>query len=521
MPIKKFDKYIILYGLIIFLFSTIKFITLEPSIDQIRHISWAIDVKNSSRLIDLNIFNFKLDNLQQSNSFFVNVFKPAYSDIGHIFNILPIIFLSILYEFNSNYISIFNLTSILFYSFSLILFFKIILLINSKIIGCKIKLIDFFILILYSTLPYFFYFSALGLHNIAIFFLILTVYLILKNENLDIKFIFKITIVSILGIFCHKTNLFFLPIIIFFFIAEKKKFNYLLVYFSLNLIFLLPLILIVFLLPSSGSSSIYFANFDLNINIILKNFKLWFIKIGTTINYINLFIFCISFFFVIKYFKKTYFLIIIVFAHLLYYLLINSFSIYYLRINLYLTYFILIFIIIFYLEIINKYSKFTSYLRSIFIILILFNLFIIYKVNHLNYLDKNYYNFYFKNNNKINIFLKDNLNISNNSKLLVFDNSTLDYLKVYNKKIYSDYLLNSKPLKNLISNNKYENILYGQKKVYLLSISPSREVIKKKFNQYRQNSSSIKCELNEKNLKKKLNVINGNYNIYLDLIFCN
>ena len=141
--------------------------------------------------------------------------------------------------------------------------------------------------------------------------------------------------------------------------------------------------------------------------------------------------------------------------HLLCYLLINSFSVYYLRTNLYLSYTILIFIIIFYLDIIKNYEQYIKYIRLLIIVLITFNFYIFYNFQNLQIVNKEFYNFYFKNNKELSNFVKFEININDNDNIIVFDNSTKDYLKVLKEDIYKNNLISKKPIKNVNEKNKY------------------------------------------------------------------
>lgn len=522
MKKKKINLLIYSYCIIIFSFSLFRFYDLEPSIDQIRHISWALDLINSKGFFGIDLINFDFEELKNKNTFIINLFGSAYSDIGHIFNIVPILILSIILKLNFDPILSFNLLSISFYVFNLFLVLKLIRVISLKILKYELSDIDFLTLSLFVTVPYFYFFSSLGFHNVAIFFFGFIIYLIEANKRINLKYFILITILSILGIFSHKTNIFFIPFIVLFYFFNKYHFKYLILFISSMMFFLIPILFFLIKAPTAGSSSIYFADFDFGIKSILENFLIWFLNIGKTLNFGYLIFFILSLFVSAKYFNKFKTFYIIVLLHLLCYLLINSFSVYYLRTNLYLSYTILIFIIIFYLDVIKNYEQYIKYIRLLFIVLIIFNFYIFYNFQNLKILNEEFYNFYFKNNKELSSFVKFEININDNDNIIVFDNSTKDYLKVLKEEIYNNNLILKKPIKNVNEKNKYnfQNKINNFKNFYLLSISPSVEVINDTFKKFKMYTNLNNCNIDVTYNKSKSDIINGNYNIYLNKISC-
>ena len=523
MTKKKINLLIYSYCIIIFSFSLFRFYDLEPSIDQIRHISWALDLINSKGFFGIDLINLNLEDLKHKNTFIINLFGSAYSDIGHIFNIIPILILGIILKLNFDPIISFNFLSISFYILNLFLILKLIRVISLKILKYELGDIDFIILSLFVTVPYYYFFSSLGFHNIGIFFLTFTIYLIETNKRMNFKNFILITMISIFGIFSHKTNIFFIPFIVLMYFFNKYQVKYLVLFISSMIFFLIPILFFLNKAPTAGSSSIYFADFDFSIKSILKNFLIWFLNIGKTLNFGYLTFFILSFFVCAKYFKKFKTLYIIVVLHLLCYLLINSFSVYYLRTNLYLSYTILILIIIFYLDIIKNYDQYVKFIRLLFVVLIIFNFYIFYSPQNLKIVNDEFYNFYFKSNKNLSNFLMFEIDIDNKDKLIVFDDSTKDYLKIVNADIYKNNLILKKPIKNINEENKY-NFQYkinNLKNFYLLSISPSDEVIKFKFKNFKTSTNLNNCDIDKSYNKIKSNIINGNYNIYLNKISCN
>ncbi|MDC3162690.1 hypothetical protein OA670_03680, partial [Candidatus Pelagibacter sp.] len=89
--------------------------------------------------------------------------------------------------------------------------------------------------------------------------------------------------------------------------------------------------------------------------------------------------------------------------------------------------------------------------------------------------------------------------------------------------IYKNNLILKKPIKNINEENKYnfQNKINNLKNFYLLSISPSDEVIKFKFENFKTSTNLNNCDIDKSYNKIKSNIINGNYNIYLNKISCN
>ncbi|MDC3162463.1 hypothetical protein OA670_02475, partial [Candidatus Pelagibacter sp.] len=78
MTKKKINLLIYSYCIIIFSFSLFRFYDLEPSIDQIRHISWALDLINSKGFFGIDLINLNLEDLKYKNTFIINLFGSAY-----------------------------------------------------------------------------------------------------------------------------------------------------------------------------------------------------------------------------------------------------------------------------------------------------------------------------------------------------------------------------------------------------------------------------------------------------------
>ena len=118
--------------------------------------------------------------------------------------------------------------------------------------------------------------------------------------------------------------------------------------------------------------------------------------------------------------------------------------------------------------------------------------------------------------------MKFEININDNDNIIVFDNSTKDYLKVLKEEIYNNNLILKKPIKNVNEKNKYnfQNKINNFKNFYLLSISPSVEVINDTFKKFKMYTNLNNCNIDVTYNKSKSDIINGNYNIYLNKISC-
>jgi hypothetical protein len=135
----------------------------------------------SDHLIDFELLK-KTNSIiiDDKNGLLFNLLKTGYQDIGHLFNIFPILLLGVLNLTNFSPVTIFNFTSIFFFAANTILG----LLIFDKIdknymFGISRKIFNFLLLI--SLVPSFlFYYSSLGIHNISLFFFLLTFFIIFE-----------------------------------------------------------------------------------------------------------------------------------------------------------------------------------------------------------------------------------------------------------------------------------------------------------------------------------------------------
>ena len=300
MNTKNFYSYNILFSVIIFFITLINFYNTEPAIDQIRHISWAQNLTLSEYFIDWSKDIYSKEILLDNKSFFVNLFKTTYNDIGNLFNLVPILLLYILSFISSNEVYTFNFLSILFFSGNILLT----ILILKEIFGYEFKKINYLYLIIFklSLISFYtFHFSPLGVHNMSLFFFLLTIILLIKNNFYESKKkLFYLFISLCLAIYTHKINLILLiPLILLYFLLLKKFELLRTTIFFISLI-LSPAIIVYLLIPEVMSSTTKFAAIDFNFYTYIKNIFMWFVNIIKTSGPITLFFFLIGLYFVIK-----------------------------------------------------------------------------------------------------------------------------------------------------------------------------------------------------------------------------
>ena len=522
--IKKYKaiKLFLFLSSILFVILVIVFHDLEPGIDQIRHISWAKSLNDSHYLINLSLVNQKGLFFFDQNSFIHNLLKTAYSDIGHLFNIVPILILYSLNFIFDNPVLIFNITSIGFSTLNIIICYLLLNEINQREIN---KDVYNWIILLYflSLVPvYLILYSPLGIHNISVFFLLCCIY-ILISKNKKNNFFF-IVFLSLLGIFSHKINTLIIPILISLFYFFEKDYKNLIKYIiSIGVIFL-PIILIIIFYPEVINSTRKFSQLSNEISLFQK-FILWFQNIFYTVGYITFSFFCYG---LIIYSKKKYSIFIfLIFIHLFLYLLIDSFSNYYLRTNLYIVHTILIFSFYGFLETL-KIKKLIS-LISFFVFSgnIIFNFYSIIEKETLYKNLHQKFQLYYVNNKKISSSIKKiDENIFLEKKIIFFDNRIEDYFYIYENIKFNKYQSDLRPLKNLVSknydikNDTINNILNNN--FILISMSKDKELInnylKEFINKYDLKNS---CNIKTENLFSFKNIESRGENLYVDKIKCN
>ena len=172
IKIFKDNSFFLILSLFLLILLIVSFYDLQPGIDQIRQISWAKSLNDSQYFLDFNLVSSKGLIYYDKNSFFQNLFKTTYFDIGHLFNLVPILLLYFLNIIFNNEVLIFNITSIFFSVLNLIISY----LICKKLFYKDIKAPKYYIfdlVLFFNLIPaYLILYSPLGIHNISVFFLI-------------------------------------------------------------------------------------------------------------------------------------------------------------------------------------------------------------------------------------------------------------------------------------------------------------------------------------------------------------
>lgn len=507
--------------LFFFSFSLFCFYSLEPSIDQIRQISWAKELNDSEYFINLKkITNFE-DFFLDKKSFFINLFRTAYFDIGHLFNLLPIFILYILNFTKISNIYIFNTLSILFFSLNIYLtylisrfylqnFFKKENFIFQTIF--QLSLINF----------YTFFFSPLGIHNFSLFFYLILFYYLINTFFLKKKLkILNIFVITIMGIFSHKINIILSLSCASLFLIIKNKIKFLIKYLFFISLTIFPIFIIYLFFPKILSPTIKFTEISWSHANFFNNFYMWFIRIYDIAGSVTSFFFFFGIYYLKKINKNYKILLIPVFVHLAITVFVNSFKLYYLRTFLYIAPFISI--ISFY-GFYNLYQNINlSFIKKIlfflFISNIVWNFSLIYK-NSISYdKDTEIINEYFKKNLKIKKSLINLNKIIQNDKIIFFNNVTEDYFKIYQYNLYKKNTLDLKPISNLNKNN-YSSIAIHPI-ITLITITSSDSEIIKVFENTKKNTNYFKnCKLDNKYFYKQDDLINGNYSLYVHKIYC-
>lgn len=527
MNIKIFFNRNILFATIIFFITFFNFYNIEPAIDQIRHISWVQNLTFSEYFIDLSKDIYSDEILFDNKSFFVNLFKTTYNDIGNLFNLVPILSLYVLSFISSNEVYTFNFLSILFFSGNILLTIFIL----KEIFGHEFKKINYLYIVIFklSLISFYtFYFSPLGIHNMALFFFLLTIILLIKNKFHDSKINLIYLFLSLsLAIYTHKINLILLiPLILFYFLLLKKFKLLCITIFCITLI-LSPVIIAYLFTPEVMSSTTKFAAIDINFYTYIKNVFTWFQNIAKTSGPITLFFFLIGLYFVAKKNDKYLILTIFVFIHLFLNIFLNSFSFYYLRTYLYVTPIISIISFIGFYNLIKNvnYSRVANiFFITLFCSNILFNFSLIFNNKFKNYINHKIINNYYKYNSKIYPFLFKNEKYLTNKDIIFFDNSTEDYFKIYMKDLYLSNDKKIKPVKNLIVRNQkkinFKNL--NLEKLVLLSISINEKHISEKLEELNKSGNFFsKCFIVENEYYDFENkIIDGAYNLYIHKLNC-
>ena len=541
------NQLIILIFLILITLVEINFFLYNLSgVDQIRHLSWVYFLSNSDHLLPLDFFKNYKTIYNDSFGFIYELLRYSYKDVGHILNIIPIL---IIYLFSFIFglkPYLLNLVSIIFSSLSIFLAYKISLQFIQDNQIRKNRILPLIFLFVFSS-SYIFYFSSLGVHNIALFFFLLTIYFFLKIEDFDsYKKNLYLCIFIALACYSHKINalILLLPITTYLFFNSKKKYQGLknIILMSLNLlIFFSPIIFLILISRNTINDNLMYAAINLNPKEIIINFKTWFYAHEKNIGFINLIIFLLSILFFVfkKNEERTNKIFIIIFFHLVLSLIVSGFMNYHIRTSLYSTFLILIINFVFLASLIKVKKK----IFFIFLGIIFFNfsqqIFIIYNKNYFKKFRADMYNFYFQNLDEEKFkSLYDTINkidelVPNDGKIIFFTNLTEDTYFIHSKrKLKRIKYIYLKPIKNLFhyqKNHELENYLnkINYKKIfiensYILSIASSNVEVIEEFNTLNKNKIfRNNCIIIPNFILEEKIFISGQKKIFLNKLKCN
>ena len=515
--------------LTIFLITFSLFYDLEPGIDQIRHISWAQSLSDSDHLIDFNLFKSSSTFfIKDENGFLFNLLKTGYTDIGHLFNLFPILLLYILNLTFFSPIIIFNFISIFFFTLNTFIAF---LLFNKiykdSLFKFSNKVIN--LLLLLSLIPsYLFYYSSLGVHNISLFFYLLSVFIIYDFNESTYRYKFPLLIlISTLGIYSHKINLIFIPCLITYYFLSHRDYMTVFKYILLKFIIILPIIVIFFLAPDSITSTKKFADFDFSFGTLLGNHLNWLINLNKTLGPILIFFLIFGIWDLKKNFKKNRLILMIILIHLICYIFITTFSVYYVRTNLYITHIVIILSFAGFLKLHKNNSVKIKYILMFsYFAHLLWNTLPIVDFKERIFLNKDL-NSYFLNNKKIKTSINEiSEMIGAKNKIIYFDDRVKDYFLIYQKDLYKNNSLNINTIRNLSSNKiavgEYDLSKLKDNNLLLISLEYNHDIIeqamfrtKKKYEQKLNN-----CTIFLENIYVKKSVEFRNQSIFLDKIKC-
>tara|TARA_B100001093_G_scaffold519987_2_gene611898 strand:- start:5460 stop:7004 length:1545 start_codon:yes stop_codon:yes gene_type:complete len=504
------------------------FYDLEPGIDQIRHISWAQSLSESDHLIDFELL--KKNNsiiINDKNGLLFNLLKTGYQDIGHLFNIFPILLLSVLNLTNFSPVTIFNFTSIFFFAANTILGLLIFNKIDHNYTFEKSRRIFNFLLLISLVPSFLFYYSSLGIHNISLFFFLLTFFIIFdyNDNNYKYKFIF-LFLFSTLGIYSHKINLILIPSLITFYLISFRNYKDVLKYLLLKLIVFFPIIIIFLFAPETIKATKQFSDLNFTFIALIKNLTAWPININKSLGPITLIFFIFGMLDLAKNLKINRAIFIIILFHILFYIFINSFSTFYIRTNLYITHIV---IIVSFIGFVKLYKTRIFNIKYIAIFLYLthltWNILPIIDFQQKKYLNKDF-DEYFLNNKKIQNSLIEIVELIDDEKIIYLDDRTKDYFMVYHKQKSKNNSLDINTLRNLISKrlkiddfnlNKLQN-----SNIFLITIETDPNTVKNLLailnKKYKK--SSTDCKIHFQNIYMKENISSRKEYIWLDKISC-
>ena len=482
----------------------------------------------SDHLIDFELLK-KTNSIiiDDKNGLLFNLLKTGYQDIGHLFNIFPILLLSVLNLTNFSPVTIFNFTSIFFFAANTILG----LLIFDKIdknymFGISRKIFNFLLLI--SLVPSFlFYYSSLGIHNISLFFFLLTFFIIFdyNDNNYKYKFIL-LFLFSTLGIYSHKINLILIPSLIFFYFFSFRNYKDVVKYSLFKLIVFLPIIIIFLFALETITATKQFSDLNFSFMVLIKNLMAWPINISKSLGPIIIIFFIFGLVVLVKNLKINRAIFIIILTHIFFYIFINSFSTFYIRTNLYITHII---IIVSFIGFIKLYKTRVFKIKYIAIFLYLlhltWNILPIIDFQQKKILNKDFTE-YFLNNKKIKNSLNEIVELIDDEKIIYLDDRTKDYFTVYHKQKSKNNSLNINTLRNLISNrlkiDDFSLSILQDNNIFLITIETEPNAVKNLINllnkKYKKNS--IDCKIYAQNVYMKKNISSREEYIWLDKISC-
>ena len=485
-------------------------------------------MSESDHLIDFELLK-KTNSIiiNDKNGFLFNLLKTGYQDIGHLFNIFPILLLSVLNLTNFSPVTIFNFTSIFFFAANTILG----LLIFNKIdknymFGISRKIFNFLLLI--SLVPSFlFYYSSLGIHNISLFFFLLTFFIIFdyNDNNYKYKFIL-LFLFSTLGIYSHKINLILIPSLIFFYLISFRNYKDVVKYSLFKLIVFLPIIIIFLFAPETITATKQFSDLNFSFMVLIKNLMAWPINISKSLGPIIIIFFIFGLVVLVKNLKINRAIFIIILTHIFFYIFINSFSTFYIRTNLYITHII---IIVSFIGFIKLYKTRVFKIKYIAIFLYLlhltWNILPIIDFQQKKILNKDFTE-YFLNNKKIKNSLNEIVELIDDGKIIYLDDRTKDYFTVYHKQKSKNNSLNINTLRNLISNrlkiDDFSLSILQNSNIFLITIETEPNAVKNLVNllnkKYKKNSTD--CKIYAQNVYMKKNISFREEYIWLDKISC-
>ena len=386
----------------------------------------------------------------------------------------------------------------------------------------------FIFLLLISLVPSFlFYYSSLGIHNISLFFFLLTFFIIFdyNDNNYKYKFIF-LFLFSTLGIYSHKINLILIPSLVFFYLISFRNYKDVVKYSLFKLIVFFPIIIIFLFAPETITATEQFSDLNFSFMVLIKNLMAWPINISKSLGPIILIFFIFGVLVLVKNLKINRAIFIIILTHIFFYIFINSFSTFYIRTNLYITHIIIIVSFIGFIEL-YKTRVFKIKYIAIFLYLshLIWNILPIIDFQQKKILNKDFTQ-YFLNNKKIKNSLNDIVELIDDGKIIYLDDRTKDYFTVYHKQKSKNNSLNINTVRNLISDrlkiDDFSLSILQNSNIFLITIDAEPNAVKNLVNllnkKYKKNSTD--CKIYVQNVYMKKNISFRKEYIWLDKISC-